>query len=74
MSGCNLVLIMTTENCSAFWNECRDQAAGSMREAFHSLPPRYFVAAALLLPLAMLASACRLAAAWAVDRFAPQKA
>ena len=65
---------MTTQDYPAYWRECRGQAAESVREAFQSLPPRYFLAAALLLPLAILASACRLAAAWAADRFSPQKA
>jgi hypothetical protein len=65
---------MTNQDYPSFWRECRGQAAESVMEAFHSLPPRYFLAAALLLPLAILASACRLAAGWAADRFTPQKA
>ena len=65
---------MTNRDYPTFWSECRRQAAESMKAAFHSLPPRYFLAAALLLPLAIPAWACRLAFVWAADRFAPQKA
>jgi len=65
-------MIMMSQD--TFWNECRGQAVESVKEAFHSLPPRYYLAAALLLPVAVLASACRLALGWAADRFSPQKA
>jgi hypothetical protein len=65
---------MMKQNNSTFWSECRGLARASVKEAFHSLPPRYFHAAALLLPLAIPAWACRLAFGWAADRLATQKA
>lgn len=66
--------MMSQEDYPTFWSECRSHAVESAKEAFHALPPRYFLAAALLLPVAVLASACRLALSWAADRFTPQKA
>ena len=65
---------MKKQDHSTFWSECRNQALASAKEAFHSLPPRYYIAAALLLPLAIPAWACRLAFGWAADRLATQKA
>ena len=63
---------MRKQQESAFWSECRKQLSGVVQEAFQSLPAHYFLAAALLLPLAILAWACRLALGWAADRFVPQ--
>lgn len=65
---------MTRQKDTQFWSECRGHIRESAREAFHALPPRYFLAAALLLPVAILACAGRLAVGWAADRFTPQKA
>ena len=61
---------MMGQGSRKIWDGC----VGSALEAFRPLPARYVLAAALLLPLAILASAFRLALGWAADRFVPQKA
>lgn len=65
---------MTRQKDPQLLNECCGHMLDSASEAFHALPPRYFLASALLLPVAILACACRLAVGWAADRFTPQKA
>ena len=61
---------MTILTDSLFWNECRSNFTESVKAAFQALPPRYYLAAALFLPLALVAWACRFVFAWAFDSIA----
>ncbi len=61
---------MTILPDSLFWSESRSSFTASVKAAFQALPPRYFLAAALFLPLALVAWACRFVFAWAFDSIA----